>query len=138
VTFCKKAHEIEPIKINTMIKRISTLMLIISIMFLSSCATMLSGYNSFGTTTVLNAANFDYVKKNVSGKSEVKYILGLGGNKKEAMINEAKQELFANHPLKANQALANVTIDYKNKMVFGNLIQKVTCTINADVVEFTK
>ena len=118
--------------------KLSISILFTIVLIFSSCATMLSGYNSFGTTTVLSGANFDYVKKNVSGKSEVKYILGLGGNKKEAMINEAKQDLFSNFPLKSNQALANVSVDYKNQMIFGNLIQKVTCTINADIVEFRK
>lgn len=114
------------------------LLLIIVSVTITSCASTLSGYNSFNTTTVLSSVNFIYVKKNVTGQSEVKYILGLGGNKKQALINEAKQNLFNNYSLKNNQSLANVTIDFKNKMIFGNIVQELTCTINADVVEFTK
>ena len=125
-------------KNTIMYKKLIRLSILVSFLAFSSCASVLSGYNSFGTSTVLGAANFDYVKKNVSGKSEVKYILGLGGNKKEAMINEAKQNLFANHELRNNQALANVTVDFKNKMILGTVVQKITCTINADIVEFRK
>lgn len=113
-------------------------LVMLSLVILCSCSSVLSGYNSFGTNTVLSQANFDYIKRNVSGKSEVSYILGLGGNKKEAMINEAKQDLLKTHQLKSNQALANVTIDFKYSNVFINISQKVTCIINADIIEFKK
>lgn len=111
---------------------------ILSLLLLSSCSSVLSGYNSFGTNTVLSQANFDYVKKNVTGKSEVHYILGLGGNKKQAMINEAKQDLLQNYQLKSNQSLANVTVDFKYSTVLGLVSQKITCTVNADIIEFKK
>jgi len=39
-----------------------------------------------------------------------------------------------NNPLKEGQALANVTVDFKNSIIFFVMTEKVTVT--ADIVEF--
>lgn len=114
------------------------LLFTLCISLLTSCSSVLSGYNSFGSNTVLSQANFDYVKKNINGKSDVHYILGFGGNKKESMINEAKQNMLKTNQLKSNQALTNITIDFKTSTVFLLVYQKTVCTINADIIEFKK
>lgn len=112
--------------------------LILLMVGFSSCSSILSGYNSFGTTTVLSQPNFDYVKKNLTGTSSAAYILGIGGMNRTALINEAKQSLLSNYPLKSNQALSNVTVDFKNSNFVGLIYVKVLCTINADIIEFHK
>jgi len=40
--------------------------------------------------------------------------------------------------LKANQALANVALDYKNTLILGTLYRRLTVNVTADIVEFKK
>ncbi len=63
--------------------------------------------------------------------------MGIGGFSKQAIADEAKEELLKENSLGNNQALANITVNYKSKYFFG-LYQEVICTITADVVEFNK
>lgn len=43
--------------------------------------------------------------------------------------------MLSKTPLKDNQALANVTVDYKNSSFIG-IVATVKCVITADIVEF--
>lgn len=108
----------------------------ILIVFMSSCASVHNGYNSFATSTVLSQANFDYTQKYITGTSTATYILGIGGMKRDALVNDAKQDLMKSISLKSNQALANVTVDFKLEYIFGGIYVRMICTMNADVVEF--
>ncbi len=42
--------------------------------------------------------------------------------------------MLQNNPLKEGQALANVTVDIKNSIIFFVMTEKVTVT--ADIIEF--
>lgn len=101
---------------------------------LSSCA-FHSGLMTNSTTTVLEKANFSYVQRQIEGRSSVKYILGFGGLRKQTIVDHAKRDMLRHHPLDDNQALANVTVNYKTSMYAG-VFRKIQCTVTADIVEF--
>ncbi len=99
----------------------------------SSCA-LHSGIATNATVTNLEKANFSYVHRNAEGTSTVTYIIGLGGLKKQALIEEAKRDLLLKVPLKDNQALANMTVSYKSSFIL--IYEQVQCTVSADIIEF--
>lgn len=102
--------------------------------FISSCAAVHSGYMS--NSAALSSANFSYVKQNIKGKATATYVLGIGGLAKETLVDNAKQQMLASTPLKSNQTLANLTVNFKSSFYLGVLFRTVTCTVTADVVEF--
>ena len=107
------------------------------ILLLNSCSAYHSG--TLQNSTALGQANFSYVHKDVKGSATCTYIFGIGGLAKDAIASNAKQALLKQYPLKENQALANITINYKSVAPFyviGFLYHSVTCTITADIVEF--
>ena len=96
----------------------------------SSCAThwgMMTGNAS------LSSNNFKMVKM-ASGTSSTLKVFGLGGLANNAMVLNAKKDMLQNNPLKEGQALANVTVDFKNSIIFFLMTEKVTVT--ADIIEF--
>lgn len=100
---------------------------------MSSCAVHNNGYML--NSASLSSANFSYVKENISGSAVAMSILGIGGGLfKESLVNEAKQKMLSSYPLKDNQALVNITINYKTAI--GGILFSKTCTITADVVQF--
>ncbi len=108
------------------------LILLLSCFFISSCTRHFSG-GALQSSAALSQNNYSYIG-NISGTAKVKYFLGIGGNKHLAIINEAKQDLYKKHPLKAGQAYVNFSTDVCNKYwIFGNT---AIVTINADVVQF--
>lgn len=100
---------------------------------LSSCAAGLTGI--MANSAALSTNNFSYVQKNVQGKSQATYVLGIGGMRREAIVNEAKENMLANNPLKANQTLVNVVVDFKHSTFLG-IVNTTKCYVSADVVEF--
>ncbi len=110
------------------LKSLFAIAILISI---TSCATVHSG--SMTSSASLSSANFSYVKQDIKGTASVQYVFGIGGNAKETLVNVAKQQMLASNPLKTNQALANLTVNFKRN---GLLFSKVTCIVTADVVEF--
>ncbi|MCG8184212.1 DUF6567 family protein [Tenacibaculum piscium] len=105
------------------------------VLLLSSCAAGLSGFMTDSAS--LSSNNFTYAKKNVQGVSQATYVFGFGGMKREAIVNEAKQKMLKNNSLKDNQALANLSVDYKYSSFLG-IVNTVKCYVSADVVEFNK
>ena len=102
--------------------------------FISSCAAVHSGYMS--NSAALGSANFSYVRQNIKGEATATYIFGIGGLAKETLVDNAKQQMIASNPLKSNQTLANLTVNFKSSMYFGLIYKTVKCTVTADVVEF--
>ncbi len=70
----------------------------------------------------------------VEGTATTTKIFGLGGLAKDALVYEAKKDLLQNNPLKDGQALANVTLDFKNSFIL--FVNKQKVTVAADIVEF--
>lgn len=102
-------------------------------MFLTSCAAGLSGVMS--DSAALSSNNFAYAQKNIQGKSQATYVLGFGGMNREAIVNEAKQKMLENNPLRDNQAMANLVVDFKYSSFLG-IVNTVKCYVSADIVEF--
>jgi hypothetical protein len=113
-------------------RRISRLLIIlIGLTLLSSCA-FHNGY--MNNSASLSQANFDYAATSISGTVNTMHVLGIGGLEKNAIVEEAKKEMLKNNPLKANQALANITVNWKSG--FYLIVVTTKCTVTADVVEF--
>lgn len=102
-------------------------------LLLTSCAAGLSG--TMSGSAALNSANFSYSQKNVQGESKATYVFGIGGMNREAIVNEAKEKMLENTPLKDNQALANLSVDFKYSSFLG-IVNTVKCYVSADIVEF--
>lgn len=107
------------------------LIFVIGVLSFSSCAVH-NGYMNGSAS--LSEANFDYAKTSISGEASTLKVLGIGGLAKKAIVEEAKKNMLKNNPLKSNQALANVTVNWKNGFYF--IVQTNKCTVTADVVEF--
>ena len=82
----------------------------------------------------LSSANFSYVKQQIQGKASATYIFGIGGLGKRTLVDNAKQKMIKSNPLNSNQALANLTVNFKTSFYF--LFMNVGCTVTADVVQF--
>jgi hypothetical protein len=104
----------------------------LAIFLLTSCAGLHNGY--MNNSTALSEANFSYVKNDIRGTSTATYVFGIGGMKKQTLVDEAKKNMLSN-PLGRNQALVNQTVNFKYAFYLG-IVTKVTCTVTADVVEF--
>ena len=50
-------------------------------------------------------------------------------------MEEAKKDMLAGYELQPNQALANVTVDWKHSRYI--LVKTTKCSVSADIVEFT-
>ena len=66
------------------------------------------------------------------GYSSCTYILGIGGNKTNMLLNEAKDDLVMNHPLSESEYYANqnVNYSYSNFVIYG----KSQVIVSADIV----
>lgn len=109
---------------------LKTIVVVVAMFFISGCATH-SGLMSGSAS--LSSNNFKMVKF-AKGEASVTKIFGLGGLGKDALVAEAKMDLIQNYPLKEGEALANITVDFKNSTIFFVTATKVTVT--ADIVEF--
>lgn len=112
---------------------VSLLTVILSLVMLSSCTAILSGTGN--SSASVGSANFTYVKKDAQGTATAKYVFGIGGNERMALVSEAKKNMLESTPLQANQALSNMTVDYKVRSVLG-VFSTMTVTVTADIVEF--
>jgi hypothetical protein len=96
----------------------------------TSCATF-SGLDTISNNTILNAANFEYVKT-VREQASTTYFLGLFGGKPE---QKAIDRLRISAKLQPNQALTNYSIT-KSFTTFFGIISVKTVTATADIVQF--
>lgn len=116
-------------------KKTRLLVFVFSVFYFSSCLAVHSG--SMANSAALSSANFSYVKQNVSGVASATYFLGIGGLKKQSLVNDAKNNMTINSPLRENQALTNLTVNFKTTSYLG-IVQTMTCFVTADIVEFKK
>ena len=114
-------------------KQYLTLALIIGATIIMNGCGVHSGY--MNNSAALSGANFSYSVMNAKGTSSAEYIFGFGGLDKTNLVNAAKQNLLATNPLEANQALANVTVNFKHEFYFL-IYTKVTCIVAGDIVTF--
>lgn len=107
------------------------LIFVIGVLSLSSCVVHNGSMNGSAS---LSQANFEYVEKSVSGSASTVRVLGIGGLGKKAIVETAKMNMLKDNPLKANQALANVTVNWKSGGYL--LFQTNKCTVTADIIQF--
>jgi hypothetical protein len=88
---------------------------------------------TFDSSVSLQKNNFEIINVLESSAKAV-YFLGIGGNELSGLYKKAKNEMYAEHPLKEGQALANITTDVKTFWLGPLVIQRMTIT--ADVVQF--
>lgn len=125
-------------------------LLIFTAILLASCTVTQTTHSFYyhGTDSVKNNSDFIYVKTGVIGRSSTKYyptkLRREQGVVREGLIADAKKNLHLQHPLQANQAYANMTIDILNTSVgtqtqYGVVATEITleAVISADIIEFT-
>jgi hypothetical protein len=96
---------------------------------LSSCAYHIGVINS---NPNYSSTNYELTRLAVATASTNK-LLGIGGLKKDALVLEAKKNLYAAYPLKKGQSYANMTVDFKNTFIF--IYTSTMVTISADIVQ---
>jgi hypothetical protein len=107
-----------------------TLLSLTLVLFLASC-----GFHQGTMVSNASLGNNDFeIIDMVSAKSYTKRYFGLGALDKKALVFDTKQKLYNNNPLKKNQTFANISVDFHNTTIF--FVNKVTCTISADLVQF--
>ncbi|NEN25016.1 hypothetical protein G3O08_16060 [Cryomorpha ignava] len=99
-------------------------------LLLSSCA--FHNGNMTGNAS-LSTRNFE-IKTIVMGTAKTSHVFGIGGLKKQALVYEAKKDLYRSYPLSEGQAFANISVDFKRSYFF--IVNTTVATITADVVEF--
>ena len=113
-------------------KIIKFLFLSIFITGFSNCA-MHTGYMQ--SSASLSSNNFSYVKRDVQGTAKATYVFGIGGLKRTALVNDAKKNLLDNYQLQNNQALVDITVNWKQTMIMP-FVMFNRCTVTASIVEF--
>ena len=124
-------------------------LLVFTALLLASCTVTQTTHSFYhhGTDSVKNNSDFDYVKTGVVGRSSTKYyptkLRREQGVVREGLIADAKNNLHRQHPLQANQAYANMTIDILNTSVgtatqYGVVPTEIIleAVISADIIEF--
>lgn len=81
----------------------------------------------------LSDNNFKIIQLAI-GQAKTTHVLGFGGLNSDALVFEAKRNLYQSFPLKEGQALANITVDFKRSYYLFASTTKVTIT--ADIVDF--
>ncbi len=114
-------------------KKFIPLLIAVALCFAATgCATM-SSLTAVDTGTAITSGNFHYVKT-VEGTATSTLFLGFGGTNN---AGKAVADARAKADLKANQALANVTVVDTQKIILG-LVVTIKTTVTADVVEFDR
>ncbi len=109
-----------------------TLLLLFVGSIIFSCATH-DGYML--SSASLSSNNFKYVVKDAVGTATATYIIGIGGHSKQSLVAEAKKNLLEKYNFKDNNALVNLTVNWKKTFV-NPIAYRNRCTITADIVEF--
>ena len=107
--------------------------IIISIIILSSCSYHMG--NIGGGSAAITDANYSNIDF-AYGAAKTVNVLGIGGNQKDALVLEAKRNLYLNYNLKPGQAIGQTTIDFKRTFFFPVLVTKVT--LSAEIIDFSE
>lgn len=69
------------------------------------------------------------------GSARTTNVFGIGGNKKDALILEAKRSLYRNNPLKDGEVIGQTTVDFKRTFFFPVFATKVV--LSAEIIDFS-
>ena len=107
-----------------------TIIFILSVIFLSSCA-----FHAGNTSSNAAVMNGDFSIMDIaSGEASTVLVFGIGGLSKDALVLEAKKDMYRNFPLQEGQIYANITVDYKRG--FYIFVVETTVTVSADIIQF--
>lgn len=98
-----------------------------------SCVTFHGG--NYNNAVTLSEGNYKYVKK-VSTTEKMTYILFWGGNKKNWLLDDMRENLYKYADLKDNQDLTNFLIATQKK--WNPFFTRVRVKMTADVIEWVK
>jgi len=108
--------------------------------FFSSCGigtALVTNHNQNATEVHLSGNNFKVIDQ-VSGSSEVSYVLAIGGmNKRQLYENAYSAMMKKANLLNSSKAIINVTTE-EHFSGFVPFFVKRTITVSAQVVEFTR
>ncbi|HEX7366335.1 MAG TPA: DUF6567 family protein [Pelobium sp.] len=122
-------------------KKISlySLLLMLTASF-SSCgigAALVTNHNQNATEVQLNQNNFKVIDQ-VSGSSEVSYVLATGGMKEKQLYQNAYSAMIKKaNLLNGSKAITNVVTE-EHVSGFAPFFVRRTITVSAQVVEFTR
>jgi hypothetical protein len=105
--------------------------LVVSLL-LSSCAYHIGTVG--GGSAVITNANFSHVDF-AYGTARTTHFFGIGGAQKDALVLEAKRNLYQNYNLRPKQAIGQTIVDFKRKIFFPFLFTKVT--VSAEIIDFS-
>ena len=123
------------IKIEREMKKMFLAAAAVAAMTLSSCGIATTTSNNLTETKVVLSENNFRVVGQAYGEAKAKYVFFIGGLKKEALMNNAINEMSKNAHLTGAQTLTNVTTHMAVKMITPIYIE-VTCNATANIVEF--
>jgi len=98
---------------------------------LVSCVASYHGTISVGVSSEKNIQYQDVA----FGVSKARYFLGIGGLSHNALVFEAKKDLFRNFALKPGESYANFTVDFKRKYFLLLFYSETKVTITADIIK---
>lgn len=105
--------------------------LFISLLFiLSGCAF----HNGTFDSGVAITNNQFRVVGTAHGNAYTTHVFGLGGLATDALVHEAKRDLYSKYPLAKGMILNNITVDFKRSFYFFAMTTKVM--ISADIIDF--
>jgi len=117
------------------------IILALIVLIFSGCQATHNGFttnsNLHTTDIVLSKKNFKVIAR-VKGEAKATYIFFIGGLSKNALIEEAKTDMFSKADIVGGaKAVINETVEIKNSFYFGLvMIKKVV--VSANIVEFTE
>jgi hypothetical protein len=115
-------------------KQIFTFSSFLILLIHSSC---ISTHNGFIQSPSFSVKNDFKIVSTIEGKSKATYILGIGGNLREGLVNEAKKNMYSNYKLQANQNLTNITTDIKRTyFILPLLFMSQNVIVSADIIQF--
>lgn len=102
---------------------------LIVVLGLSSCVY----HKGMMTGTVPPGSKNYEVVRYATGTSTVIRLLGLGGAKREGMINAARRDMVTNFPLEDGQVYASITVDIQNG--FFLLFTKSRVIVSSEIIQ---
>ena len=108
------------------------LMTFLTLLIFSSCSYHI-GTIGGGTGTVTNSefTSIDYAY----GTAKTTNFLGIGGNQKNALVLEAKRNLYRNYQLSPTQVIGQTSVDFQRTFFFPFLTSRVT--ISSEIIDFS-
>ncbi|MGD9994990.1 MAG: DUF6567 family protein [Salinivirgaceae bacterium] len=102
----------------------------VALLFSSCVATHLGTINSSALGKPVSYVDRAY------GVAQTQKYFALGGLSQDALVLEAKRELYRNRPLNSHEEYVNFTVDFKNTWVFFPVYTQTKVTLSADVINF--